>query len=236
MIVVGQTCSGNFPAYNAFETMVEDCVAFVTKLDNALDIGSKVLPIGTAGHIDAEASAMSPAPASTATATYYFSEVYGGQPVAPLPTAIWTPCTNYPAGAIVVDTTAGSGVQLALNSGTSTSLANYCPTCVPPIPDWTDTKLGANTIDGTISWEYLGPFTGTVADDFTDAYGVAIDPPGDVFLVGGTNTRIASEQRFGPASLKRHGAWIIKVSGTNGGCIYEWTLENTPTDETTTID
>ncbi|MGC2210734.1 MAG: choice-of-anchor D domain-containing protein, partial [Candidatus Korobacteraceae bacterium] len=226
--VVGQTCSGNFPFYSAFETMVEQCVAFVTKLDNNLDIGSKVLPIGTAGHIDAEASAMSPAPASTATATYYFSEPYGGQPVAPLPTAIWTPGANYPAGAIVVDTTAGSGVQLALNSGTSTSLANYCPTCVPPVPDWTDTKLGANTIDGTISWEYLGPYTGTVAEEFSDAYGVAIDPQGGVFLAGGTNTA-SLLSTFWPCSGGGTGAWVLKVSSNHGGCTYEWTLENTPT-------
>ena len=226
--VVGQTCSGNFPFYSAFETMVEQCVAFVTKLDYNLDIGSKVLPFGTAGHINPIASAMSPAPASTATATYYFSEPYGAQPVAPLPTAIWTPGANYPAGAIVVDTTAGTGVQLALNAGTSTSLANYCPTCIPPVPDWTDTKLGANTYDGNISWEYLGPYTGTVAEEFSDAYGVALDPQGGVFLAGGTSTTSLAST-FWPCSAGGTGAWVLKVSSIHGGCTYEWTLENTPT-------
>ena len=84
VIVVGQTSSYDFPAYNGFEPITEAMVAFVTKLDFGLHIAPPLLP---------GASPMSPRPASAAdtcgatcpaapdptTAYYFFSAVYGGQ-------------------------------------------------------------------------------------------------------------------------------------------------------------
>jgi len=228
VIVVGQTCSQNFPGYNAFETKVEDCVAFVTKLDNNLDIGAVNPVLG--------ASALS-APVPVGGKTFYFSEFFGGQPVAPYPTGgAWTPSTPYAAGAIVLDTQNPPNIEIAMNAGTS---GLYVPTAAPPIPNWSTSKSG-NTVDGSIIWENFGvPAIPPAA--FTEAYGVALDPPGDVFVAGGTNTAALASTLW-PCSYGANGAWILKVSGNTGngkaagGCIYEWTLESTPTDLTATID
>ena len=94
VIVTGQTCSQNFPAYNAFETKVEACVAFATKLDNNLDIGYPYNPPSYIG-----ASAFSAPPPNGGGKTYYFSDVWGGQPIAPYATGgAWLPFTYYTAG------------------------------------------------------------------------------------------------------------------------------------------
>jgi hypothetical protein len=256
VIVVGQTCSQDFPFYNAFETMVEQCVAFVTKLDNNLDIGSRLLAPGANGYIDPSTSSLVPAPASVpgpGGPTYYFSEPYGGQPVSPLTTdGTWAAGTNYPAGAIVEDTNASPGVQLALNSGTS---GIYCPNCTPnPIPDWTDKTLGATTLDQSITggvntsitWRYLGPYTNTIVQEYSEAYGVAIDPHNDVIFTGGTDTATLTNGFWpchpGTGAGVTTGAWVLKVAGPiplkgrAGGCLYERSLEATQTGSTEQID
>lgn len=230
VIVAGQTCSQDFPAYNAFETKEEDCVAFVTKLDNALDIGYPYNPSGYIG-----ASALSTPPPNGGGKTYFFSDVYGGQPIAPYPTGgSWQPFTSYTAGAIVEDNQNPPHIELAQNFGESGPYIPTNSTLGLPTPNWNTTTLGI-TLEGSMSWEDLGPVATSIIDAFTEGYGVALDPPGDVFLVGGTNTT-AVGQSIWPCFPEAHGAWIIKVSGTNGNCIYHWTLEDTPTDVTGTID
>jgi hypothetical protein len=225
--VVGQTCSQDFPGYNAFETKVEACVAFITKLDNNLDIASP---------ISLTASALSPAPASGGGKTYYFSEFFGGQPVAPYPTALWEPLTPFSQGAIIVDT--NGNVQIALNGGTSGLLVPATTTLGVPIPDW-KTTISAITIEGTpptaISWMNYGKSVGTSVTAYSEAYGVAVDSHGDAFVAGGTNTGFLASTLW-PCSPGGSGAWVLKVSGMNGACRYEWTLETTPADVTAKID
>jgi beta-propeller repeat-containing protein/centrosomal CEP192-like protein len=230
--VVGQTCSQDFPGYSAFETKVEPCVAFVTKLDNNLDIGYAYNPPGYSG-----ASALSSAPPNAGGKTYYFSEFYGGQPVAPYPTGgAWQPVTGYTAGALVEDNQNPPHIELALNTGVSGPYVPAGTTLELPTPNWNTTTLGI-TLEGSMSWEDLGT-PGIPPNAFTEAYGVAIDPQGDIFAAGGTNTA-ALASTIWPCSNGASGAWVLKVyaNGTRpGGCAYEWTLETTPTDLTATLD
>ncbi len=215
VIVVGQTCSDNFPAYNAFATKVEACVAFVTKLDNALDI-----PVPLA----ANASALTPPPV-VAGKTYYFSEFFGGQPVAPYITGVWAGATYFVPGAIIYDNTSPTpNIEITWGGGTSGAGE----------PTWALTELSP-TLDGTITWENLGP-TAIPPTAFTEAYGVAIDPPGDVFLAGGSNSGSLASTLWPCSPENGTGAWVIKVSGKTGNCIYAWTLESNKTDLTATID
>jgi hypothetical protein len=223
VIAVGQTCSQDFPGYNAFETKIEPCVAFITKLDNNLDIGS----------VTPGASALAP-PTTSVGKTFYFSEFYGGQPVAPYPTdGAWTPTTAYPQYAIVLDNQNPPHIELALNSGVSGLYVPATTTTSLPTPNWNTTTLGV-TLEGTMEWEDLGT-PAIPANAFTEAYGVALDPQGDVFVAGGTDTA-ALASTIWPCSNGAHGAWILKVYGNAGGCAYEWTLESTATDVTATID
>jgi hypothetical protein len=236
--VVGQTCSQDFPVYNAFETKVEDCVAFITKLDNYLDIASKRWAAGSAGHINPMASALTPAPASVWVGAQYeqffFSETFGGQPVGPYPTAgAWAQYTFYPQGAIVLDTQNPPNIEVALNAGESGPYVQPTSTTMLPTPLW-NAEVQGTTIDGSITWENLG-VPAIPAAAFTEAYGIAIDPPGDVFVAGGTNTGALASTLW-PCSNGSHGAWILKVFGNGGGCAYEWTVEGTATDLTATID
>lgn len=218
VIVVGQTCSGNFPAYNSIQTKIEACVAFITKLDNALDIASPAA---------VDASALTPPP-HVAGKTYYFSSFFGGSPVPPNITGVWEPSTFYPAGAIIYDDTQPTpNIEITWASGTSSAAE----------PVFATTVL-AFTTDNTITWQNLGP-TAIPPTAFTEAYGVAIDPPGDVFIAGGSNSSYLGSTIW-PCSPNNGsggtGSWLIKLSGKNGNCIYAWTLETTKTDLTATID
>jgi hypothetical protein len=219
VIVVGQTNSGDFPAYNGFETKVEDWVAFNTKLDNGLHIAPPAGP---------GASAITPPPAPVISgATYYFSEFFGGQKVPPAPTYAWAPSTYMLPGTIVQDDlTPIPNIQITWGGGTTGGAE----------PAWTPTVL-AYTTDNTVTWQNLGPTQGfpTYA---SEAYGVALDPIGDVFVAGGTNTaNIASTVwPFMFITFQGTGAWVLKVSGQNGAFIYGTPLETTTTDLTSTVN
>jgi hypothetical protein len=231
VIVVGQTSSDDFPSYGGFETKIEHYVAFFTKLDNALDVASKV-----DGTINPYASALTPAPASSGSKTYYFSGFYGGHSVAPSPTAgAWQQLTAYPQGAIVVDTQNPPNVEIALNAGTSGPYTPATTTTSIPIPNWS-TTLGAITIDGSINWKNYGLAYVAPADAYSEAYGVALDPPGDVYLVGGTDSGSIPSIYWPCHYSAGAGAWVLKVYGTTGGCAYEWTLETNVTDPSLQID
>jgi len=231
VIVVGQTSSDDFPAYGGFETKIEHYVAFFTKLDNALDVASKV-----DGTINPYASALTPAPASSGSITYYFSGFYGGHSVAPSPTAgAWQQLTAYPQGAIVVDTQNPPNVEIALNAGTSAPYTPATTTTSIPIPNWS-TTFGAITIDGSISWKNYGLAYVAPADAYNEAYGVALDPPGDIFLVGGTDSGSIPSIYWPCHYSAGAGAWVLKVYGATGGCAYEWTLETNVTNSSLQVD
>lgn len=273
VIVVGQTCSPDFPAYSAWETRTENCVAFVTKLDNNLDIASpdhvtncQVINKETVcdelpGYISPYVSGLGPAPAASGQ-TYYFSETFGGQPIPPLTTAgAWTPCTVYPQYAIVEDLNSTPDIQIALNDGASGEYAAPTPTSTQ-VPDWqaalhaitsdgaeypctswtSSVPITASTPTGPINWENLGLAGQAIPGNATEANGVALDPQGDVFLVGGTNSTTLNNTWSWPAVdgpgreiciTTGAGAWILKVSGVDGSCIYLHTLETTPTSNGT---
>ncbi len=232
--VVGQTCSDDFPAYNAFETKVEWCVAFMTKLDNNLDIGSKI-----DGTIDPLASALTPL-ASSGGKTYYFSGFYGGQSVPPFPSAsssswyAWQPNTPYPQGAIVLDNQATPHIEIAMNAGVSGPYVPATSTIALPIPNWNVNLLGT-TIEGRITWEDYGTPVSARPPNISEAYGVAVDRSGDVLVAGGTDTPDLGSPNWG-CHASGTGAWVLKVHGDRIGCIYEWTLETTPTDKSLTYN
>ena len=218
VIVVGQTNSDDFPAYNGFETKVEEWVAFVTKLDNGLHIAP---PIG------AGVSAISPPPAPPAGVTYYFSEFFGGQPVPPAPTDVWMPSTYVYPGTIIQDDTAPvPNIEVTFGGGTTGAA----------MPTWTTTAL-AYTYDGSVAWENIGP-SQLFPTYASEAYGVALDPIGDVFVAGGTNTpNIASTVwPFLGITYGGTGAWVFKASGVNGRFIYGTALQTTATDLTSTVN
>ena len=219
VIVAGQTNSGNFPAYNGFETKVEDWVAFVTKLDNGLHIAPPAGP---------GASAITPPPTPIIVgATYYFSLFFGGQPVPPAPTYAWAANTFMLPGTIIQDdTTPVPNIQITWGGGTTGAAE----------PLWTPSVL-AYTFDNTVTWQNLGP-TQPFPTHASEAYGVALDPIGDVFAAGGTNTpNIGSTVwPFMFITFQGTGAWVLKVSGRDGTFIYGTPLETTITDLTSTVN
>jgi hypothetical protein len=225
VIAVGQTCSDDFPAYSAFETKVEPCVAFITKLDNGLHIATP-----TPGKYRQIAMAATPTP-NPPGGTYYFSEFFGGQPVAPAHTNDWTPSTYFFPGSIIQDSNIPvPNIEITFAGGISGVFQ----------PAWQTTAL-TSTVDNGITWVNLGPVA-LVPTHFTEAYGVALDPLGDVFVAGGTTTpNIASSVwPFERVSYAGTGAWVIKVNGQSAGYpgawVYGLPLEGTPTDTSATID
>jgi hypothetical protein len=234
--VVGQTCSYDFPAYNAFETMVEPCVGFITKLDNGLHIATP-----TYGNIprDPLIVAMAPPTAAPVGATYFFSEFFGGQPVAPILNSVWQQNTTYPPGAIIQDSNSPiPNIEITFNGGRSGASE----------PAWQTTALTI-TPDGTypkgVNWENLGPVALIPTHD-TWAYGVALDPLGDIFVAGGTTTPnvVSGVWPFERFLNSGTGAWVIKVNGQQspvtgqsvgqpGAWVYGSALEGTPTTSAT---
>lgn len=226
VIAVGETCSDDFPAYNAFETKVEPCVAFVTKLDNGLHIATP-----TWGKY--RIIAMAPTPVAPAGATYYFSEYFGGQPVAPIATSDWVASRSYYPGSIIQDsTTPIPNIEIAFYGGTAGAT----------LPTWATSPL-TTTVDGTITWENLGPVA-LIPSHETVAYGVALDPLGDIFVAGGSTTPSlpSGVWPFLRFTYQGTGAWVIKVNGqgqtasAQGAWVYGTPLESNQTDTSGTID
>ena len=274
VIVAGTTSSFNFPAYNGFEPMTEifnsSAVAFVTKLDFGLHISPPILPGAspmsprTASYTDSCGTTCPAAPDPT-KAYFFFSAVYGGQLVAPPQTWAYA-----------------DGTQIA--SGTITTVQPYCATTIPPQTysalrvvalnggttgatgiNWVADNLCSNGVignlipDNGITWEVLGvlPLPET-ASASTEAYGVALDPNGDVFAVGGSSTTELHPSLPGPTYTAGGydwlpqadtyylgtGSWIIKLHGHDtatgemnaGWPVYVTALETTMTDSTATVD
>jgi len=240
---VGQTCSSDFPAYNSIQAKVEHCVAFVTKLDFGLHIAGPILPgaspvsprHSSLTDTNCNFGALCPA-APDATQTYYFfSTLFGGQPLPP--EASW-PSLNgpsyvsgrqVPAGAITIATPTGCPattppqVLMAEGTGTSGGLT------------WPCNSIGINsgiTDGGGFVWLDLGPAPPSVVFATTEAYGVALDPVGDVFAVGGTNTADLTPYFFYAGyrgiNYGKTGAWVLKLSGLDGHQIYATALSTSP--------
>jgi hypothetical protein len=284
VVVAGQTNSFNFPTYNGFEPITEAYVAFVTKLDFGLHIAAPVLPsqggIPTAGAwpspmtprvgSDTELNCggpICPSVANPASTYYFFSAVYGGQLVAPPPT--W----SYPLDASTTN-------PYAVPYGTITTITPVCLTQSPPVNypalrvfaqnagnaegvNWgtcSSYQLFSNIADnGGVNWLVLGiaPFI-EAHYATTEAYGVALDPAGDVFLVGGSNTADLHPSLPGPApttggldwlgQADTHysgtGAWIIKILGHDtaagtkdaGSPVYLTPVGTNPTDVTQNVN
>jgi hypothetical protein len=244
--VAGQTNSFNFPGYNGFEPITEAYVAFVTKLDFGLHIAAPIFSGASPSPQLPGASPMTPRAASLTDlcasaspcptvvdptkAYYFFSAVYGGQLVAPPETWSYQSASGVPTGVI-------------------TTITPVCPSISPPVnyPSlrvvsvWPGDAVGINwgTCSsyqvgsvipdlGGVQWEVIGifPLPGPIYAT-TEAYGVALDPGGDVFLVGGSSTAELHPSLPGPApapgsfdwlpQADTHytgtGAWIIKILG-----------------------
>jgi hypothetical protein len=86
---------------------------------------------------------------------------------------------------------------------------------------------------GGFVWLDLGEAPPAVTYATTEAYGVAIDPVGDVFAVGGTNTADLAPYLFygGYRGINygKTGPWVIKLSGLNGDQIYATALGTSAT-------
>ena len=224
VIVTGTTSSDDFPGYNAFETKIERTVAFVTKLDPNFDIGQEFLN---------GASAMTPM-ATGGTPAIFFSEFYAGQPVAPAPTGSWAKNTFFPLYAIIEDNESPGNIQIVTTPGVTgpaiggTSLIAWNP------------AVNGTTTDGTVTWINLGPAGVRPPAATTYGYGVALDPIGDVFVAGGTNTANLADfvGPFGPYSYYAGtGSWVLKVSGVDGSYRFATALQTAKTDSSSaTID
>jgi hypothetical protein len=231
VIVTGQTCSYDFPGYNAFEVMVEPCAAFITKLDNNLDIASPSDIMTALGYTGAS-PLTNVSTTTSGTVTYYFSETFGGQPSAPAPTTVWLTDTAYAQGALISD---GTNVELALNSG-------YSSSSKPSSTTWTwATQKYATTVDNGIVWENIGPEV-TFTYAWTWGYGVALDALGDVFIAGGTSTASGNLNPY--SAYAGSGALVLKVLGSTtpsgdkiaGAFVYGTVLETNPSDKSAIAD
>ena len=241
---VGQTCSSDFPAYNSLEGKVERCVAFITKLDFGLHIAAPILP--GASPVSPRAVSLTDTNCSTgalcpatpdATQTYYFfSTIFGGQPLPP--EASWPSLSGpsyrsgvqVPLGAITIGTpncgltdTKPPQVLLAEGSGTSGGLTWPCGSIKPK----------AGILDGGgFAWLDLGDAPPAVIFATTSAYGVALDPVADVFAVGGTSTADLTPFMFYAGYEGIHfgktGAWVLKLGGLDGDQIYATALTTSP--------
>lgn len=248
VVAVGETCSNfsgpgyTFPAYSGFQEKVEFCVAFVTKLDNALNI-----PPNPERFIDPPAGCTS-VPCTLGAATYYFSEFWGGMPGNVPFMGGWTPNQRYVAGDVV-----SAGVS-------AYSIVNGVETWAPPVAaafrcvhsgitgpasggpgpnvnhgQWTLTP-GDLTSDGSVVWENEGPPVAIIYAA-THARGVALDSLGDVFVVGDSDSDLVGCQLTAPplacvpfSYFIGKGAWLLKLRGTDGERVYSTVLGTIKTD------
>ena len=243
--VVGQTCSPDFPAYNAIEAKVEACVGFVTKLDFGLHIAGPILagasPVSprhsSLTDTNCSAGALCPATPDATQTYYFFSTLFGGQLLAP--EASWPSLSGpsypqaggvaVPLGAITIGTpdtcTTPIPAQVLLAEGSGTAGGLTWPACGS-----ITVKAGIQD-KGGFEWLDLGPAPAAVPYATTEAYGVALDPVGDVFAVGGTSTPdltpyLAYAGYTGP-NYGKTGAWVVKLSGLDGHQIYATALGST---------
>ena len=144
VVVVGQTCSHDFPAYNAFQTMVEPCVAFVTKLDNGLHIATPTYGNAPGSPIVAIGSAPC---ASVGTPPTSFPSSSADSLLPPSRQAFGSRVTTYPPGAIIQDAN--------FQSPTSNSRSSAAPERRAE-PQWQTSPLTFTYDGGPATGIYLG--------------------------------------------------------------------------------
>jgi hypothetical protein len=221
VIVAGQTKSGNFPAYSGFEDKVETYVAFVTKLDNTLDICTP--------------GARYANPGTTTSGTCYFSLFYGGQPPNVPGNSVgnpgyWIQSHEYLYGDII---------SVPVYNPVTGTYANYAEKCISPgtsgssAPAWAiATNTGSVVSDNTVTWQNEGTPALLVFAQ-TQANGVAVDPLGDVYAAGASTSQFIGCTNCGFSNWIGAGAWVLKVNGstTPGGQYrYATVLGTTSTD------
>jgi hypothetical protein len=214
VIVSGRTCSDDFPIYKGIERKIENCVAFVTKLDNLLEIGAT--PFGFAPGLVPEYTDATPS-VPQAGGAFYFSTYLGGHPNnipnVPLDGDVWNPSTRYVYGDIIsVDINEVSTAFQCVSTGVNVTGASA--------PAWAQTQNGANG-DGGIVWVNEGPVANLLITALTDGWAVAVDPLNDVFAVGGTTSGYFYPTEWGNMNVGQDhtGPWIVKLS-KDGGYIY----------------
>jgi hypothetical protein len=220
VIIVGQSCldsflTPDFPAYAGFERKIEFCVAFITKLNNALDI---YIPGPNASWGDLPNN-------GTGWGTqFFFSEYFAGLPR--VPSGFWQPNHNYYYSDLIsgrwVDDKGIVGwhaYKCIVPVGTSNGLAE-------PIWPW---QPNAQVGDGTVTWMDVGPpqvlvYASTVAN------AVAVDPLGDIFVTGTSDSDfIVGPDGAGLSYYDGRGAWVLKVNSI-GDWVYSTHLGKTKTD------
>jgi Cep192 domain 4/Beta-propeller repeat len=239
LTAVGSTCSLDFPTYNGFQAQLEDCAGFATKLDFGLHIAPPIVP-GTSAVSPRPLSAteaceasgqLCPVTPDPSTPYYFYSAIYNGQlnTFPPAPTwplnaggsinGAYTSGVDVPQGAITVATPHCPGVDPL---GTKAYPAQVLISNSTGIPDGLDWQGGMCTCltkgcavgdGGGFDWVVLGlaPVPPNIpVHASTEAYGVALDPAGDAFVVGGTNT--PSLVPYSTWSTIT-GPWIMKLHG-----------------------
>jgi hypothetical protein len=174
--------------------------------------------------------ALCPATADATKTYYFFSTLFGGQPLPPETTWPSLAGSSYiggrqvPVGALTIGTPdchIGDKPQvlLAEGSGVSGGLTWPCSGSFQKagIPD-----------GGGFVWLDLGDAPVSIPFAATVAYGVALDPVGDVFAVGGTNTAdlhpYMNYAGYSGINYGTTGPWILKLGGLQGDQIYATAL------------
>jgi hypothetical protein len=230
VIATGETCfptgldtHPDFPAYSelqlAFQRKAEMCVGFITKLDNALNLYVQ----------DPVNASWGDAPdfAAPAGGKFYFSEYFGGQPPN-VPTGGWMANHSFHKGDVISVTyydgaTPKSNAEKCIGSGITGSVQ----------PGWSSTQNAVDT-DGTATWQNMGP-PGALVNATTISRAVAVDPLGDIFVAGGSDSGFIGCALCGDTSYYiGSGAWVAKVS-KDGGWVYSTVLGTIPTDTANAI-
>jgi hypothetical protein len=226
VIIVGQSCltpyvTPDFPAYAGFERKVEYCVAFVTKLNNALDIFVPG-PNGSWGDQPPNYGNQ-----------FFFSEYFGGLPR--VPESFWQPSHNY----YVTDMIQGQWTDDKGNVGwhayecikSGTSAPVYPNPTGEPIWPW---QTNAQLKDGTVTWVDVGAPQALVYAS-TVANAVAVDPLGDIFVAGASDTDfIVGPDGAGLSYYDGRGAWVLKVNSM-GDWVYSTHLGKTKSDSANAV-
>jgi hypothetical protein len=216
VIVGGQTCSDDFPQYLGLERKIENCHAFVTKLDNFLDIGQT--PIYPGEYTDPILTV------PQSGGAYYFSTLLGGHPHTVPNVGDWQADYRYVPGDII---TAYTGTTA---SAEECVMGGYSSITIPAFGQ----GLYALTSDNTVVWENQGSPT-LLIYAYTQANAVAVDSLNDIFAVGKTTSSFFYPNQWNAISGTPHtGPWITKLPKA-GGVVYSATFSTDTNDSANAV-
>jgi hypothetical protein len=229
VIATGETCypAGldalpDFPVYSGFQRKVEMCVGFITKLNNALDI--YLQDTVNASYGDAPAATVAPPHGGN----WFFSEYFGGQPPN-VASSGWIPSHTFYKGDIISVTYVSNFI---LQSSAYKCMRSGVTGAVEPL-NWSPT-VGSVVTDGSVTWQNMGA-PGVLVNATTISRAVAVDPLGDIFVTGGSDSGFIGCSVCGDTSYYTGaGAWVAKVT-KGGGWVYSTVLGKTPTDTANSI-